>query len=832
MTARVWLGVLCAVVATSTAYSQTPSPSTADARVLSGVVVESETRAPIVGASVRAGNVRVTTDDAGRFVLRVPAEFVEVQVSAAGHFSLTTSLDVRAADELDTELALARDTGFATSVEVVGASVTVAPATEEVRPIQVLRMPGALDNVFRTLQTMPGVAATEEFSSRLAVRGGAPDQNLTVMDGVEIHDPFRLFGLTSAFNPEIIQRFELATGGFGVKYGDRLSSLLSVENRDGVRDRRLAGSGALSITDGNLVLEGKLPGDTAGSWLVTGRRTYYDVIAAQVTGEDFPGFADVQAKGVWEPGPGRKLTLFGLRSRQAAAFTIDEVEAQGEFQDDTDNDLVWTRYDASVGARGRSHTVVAYSNTRSAFGVSAAIENTSQRSNAPVEDAFGVSNVVFERALVVRDVSARQELAWATDRHLIEVGAEGHRLDTSLRFDITGDRNPGAVNGSSVQGGAGLPDTLRSSRRSTRAGGWLQDTWRLGSRGSIEAGVRVDHAGVTSEALVSPRVSGSLDLGDRTRLKAAVGRYTQSPGYEKSAQSDYVLDFTNPAVRDLRSERAVQASTGLERDLAGGMLLRAEAYYKRYVDMLVGQLETDAARAARVRRYDFPPSLVSSVPTDPIITTVPTNDGRGRAYGFDLFLTRTSAPASARVNGWASYTWGKAEREAYGARYPFEYDRRHAVTAVSAYRLTTRWELSATTRLASGFPRTLPVGLRVAGIEDGSDRDRDGITDELLPGRDDNGLTVYAVNFGSVANLNRGRLPLFARVDVRATWRPRGATGRWELYFEVINALNRDNAGAIDPRLAYDPASDRPRIVEIRDQAVPLLPTVGLRFRF
>ena len=88
------------------------------------------------------------------------------------------------------------------------------------------------------------------------MRGGSPDQNLTMMDGVEVHDPYRLFGLTSAFNPEIIQRFELSTGGFSAKYGDRLSSLLVVENRDGSRAERLAGSAALSITDANVVFEG------------------------------------------------------------------------------------------------------------------------------------------------------------------------------------------------------------------------------------------------------------------------------------------------------------------------------------------------------------------------------------------------------------------------------------------------------------------------------------------------------------------------------------------------------------------------------------------------
>jgi len=99
-------------------------------------------------------------------------------------------------------------------------------------------------------------------------------------------------------------------------------------------------------------------------------------------------------------------------------------------------------------------------------------------------------------------------------------------------------------------------------------------------------------------------------------------------------------------------------------------------------------------------RYDFPRELASSIPTEPIITTVPANDGRGHGYGFDVFMSRPQAPADARVRGWASYTWGRAEREAYGRRYPFEYDRRHAFTAVTSLGLSARWELAATTRVA------------------------------------------------------------------------------------------------------------------------------------
>ena len=801
-------------------------------RRISGVVTNVETQQPVGGATVATGESRTRTDRNGRFSLTVPPAQVAIEVTEPNYFPLTTILDASERDVLDVELALAPSSSFTSSVDVVAASPpAAAPATIDVAPTQVLRTPGALDNVFRTLQTLPGVSATEEFGSRLAVRGGAPDQNLTMMDGVEIHDPFRLFGLTSAFNPETIARFELATGGFSAKYGDRLSSLLLVDNRNGSRQKPLAGSASLSITDANTVLEGKLPGQLQGSWLVTARRTYYDLVASRVANQDFPRFADVQGKGVWEVAPGRTLSVFGLRSRQAASLEIDDETARGEFQDDTRNDLAWVRLDTSIGSVAQSHTIVAYSKSASTFGVDAAFENRSERANAPDDEAIGTANVVFDRTLGVRDTSLRQELAWAIGSHLFEAGGELHRLSTDLAFEIRGDRNPAAANGSSAQGGAGLPDSLLSARAATRGGLWLTDRLQ-GSRGALEAGVRVDRSGSSRGTPISPRVSASWALDDRAKLRAAVGRYTQTPGYEKLIQSDYVLDLTGPTASTLRSEQALQASAGLERSLGATGLVRVEGYYKRSSDLLIGRLEPELERAARLARYDFPATLATSVPSDAVITTVPTNDGRGRAYGFDLFVSRTTAPVSARVRGWASYTWGRAQRESYGRRYPFEYDRRHAFSAVGSYTLTSRWEIAATARVASGFPRTVPLGLRVAADEDADDRDRDGIVDELLPAIDSAGRQVFAVNFGGISNLNGGRLPVFARVDLRATWRPRGAAGRWEFYAEVINLLNRKNAGSLDPQLEYDPTADRPRIVEVRDQSIPRFPTVGIRWRF
>jgi hypothetical protein len=796
-----------------------------------GLVTNAETHAPVADATLSAGDRRATTDAEGRFTLLVPAGRVLIEVSALNYYPLSTTLDLSDLDALDVSFALVPKSAFTASVDVVAAKDAVsAPASVDVAPIEVLHTPGALDNVFRTLQTLPGVSAAEESGSRLTVRGGAPDQNLTIMDGVEIHDPYRLYGLTSAFNPETIQAFDLATGGFSVKYGDRLSSLLLVENRNGTRESRLAGSASLSITDANMVLEGRLPG-ARGSWLVSARRTYYDLVASRVAHQQFPRFDDVQGKGTWDLTSSQTISVFGLRSRQAAALDLKDDNARGTFQDDTRNDLGWLRYDASIGARAHTRTIVAYSNSVSTSGVDAAIANRSRRSNAP-DAAVGTSSVVLDRSLAVRDTSVRQEVAWAVGSHVVETGGELHRLSTDLAFQVRGDRNPTATNGSSIEGGAGLPDSLLSTRNVSRAGGWLLDRWQASSAASIEAGMRVDHAGVNGETQFSPRVSTLVTLAPRMRLRAAIGRYTQSPGYEKLIQSDYLLDLTGPTAKALRSEQAIQTSVGVERDLGRSAVVRVEGYYKRSDKLLIGRLETAAEQAARLARYDFPSALASSVPTDPVITTVPTNDGSGRAYGLDVFVSRPTAPVNARLRGWASYTFGRAELEAYGRRYPSEYDRRHAFSSVVSYRLFSHWEIASTTRVASGFPRTLPLGLRVAATEDTLDTNGNGITDELLPSVDKAGLPVYEVNFGGVSNLNSGRLPLFARVDVRATWHPGGRSGRWELYVEVINVLNRQNAGTLDPRLQYDPASDQPRIVETPDQSIPRLPTIGLRFHF
>jgi hypothetical protein len=192
-------------------------------------------------------------------------------------------------------------------------------------------------------------------------------------------------------------------------------------------------------------------------------------------------------------------------------------------------------------------------------------------------------------------------------------------------------------------------------------------------------------------------------------------------------------------------------------------------------------------------------------------------------------VQKQARAATDRLTGWLSYTWGRATTEAYGRRYPFDYDRRHAGSAVATWRVSRRIALGLTLRAGSGFPETKAIGVRVASVL--APGAVGGAPHSLVPQRDQQGLLVWTTDNGTVDNLNRARLPVYMRLDARLTYVP-SAAARWQIYFEAINALKRENAGALSPVLTYDQNSDRPQLTFTRDGGLPLIPSFGLRFKF
>ena len=402
---------------------------------VSGTVVEVGTAKPIAGGVVAVNDVRTVTDPAGRFALDLPAGAWTIEVSAPRYLTDRLAVTVPVRGRATIEVVLVREAAFAEEISVVApvAAASPAPATLPVRPVEVTSVAGGGENVFRVLQTLPGVTGTDDFGSRLSVRGGGPDQNLTIMDGVEIHNPYRLFGLTSAFNPETVERFELTAGAFSASYGDRLSSLLVVNNRAGHDRTGVHGFGGAQRSRTRMPsLEGRLP-KARGSWIVTARRTYYDIVAERFTDSDLPVVQRPAGQDrVRNSAADARSRVFGLRSREAtdASFTSTAEAASGRVFTRSRNDLAAATFFSPVARAGWSRTIgVAYTTT-DAFDC---------RRHVPRRRA------AFERArrqrlrhgrhsaspgtATVRDRALRQEFGLARGRsHVLETGFEIHAL--------------------------------------------------------------------------------------------------------------------------------------------------------------------------------------------------------------------------------------------------------------------------------------------------------------------------------------------------------------------------------------------------------------------
>ncbi len=144
---------------------------------------------------------------------------------------------------------------------------------------------GAEADIFRALQTSPGVGATSDVSARYYVRGGASDQNLVLLNGATVYSPFHTLGIFSVVDPEAVSLLEFYKGGFPPSYGGRLSSILNIVTRDGNRNK-LEGIGSASLLSGKVAVEGPIPD---GSFLVTGRKSWYsDIMKKYLGNQDAP----------------------------------------------------------------------------------------------------------------------------------------------------------------------------------------------------------------------------------------------------------------------------------------------------------------------------------------------------------------------------------------------------------------------------------------------------------------------------------------------------------------------------------------------------------------
>ena len=304
---------------------------------VSGKVTDGNGPVPSVNIIVLNTGYGTITDKGGEYSLKgIPRGEQTIKFSSVGYKTEERAVTIIPAKTIVIDITLKE-----TVIEVGEVNVTGMKRQEQrdtrtslidLSPRSAKILPGAGEDVMRTLQSLPGVLAPNDFSSQLIVRGSGPDQNLIIMDDVEIFNPYRLYGVISMFNPDAVDNVNLITGGFPARYGDRLSAVLDVTNKEGNDNKALSGSLNASIIDANLVLEGKNPFSLKGSWMLNSRRTYYDLIIEPFVKNaglvdqnvSFPNFYDFQTKIAIGPYNGNKFLINGIYSRDG----VDIVSAK------------------------------------------------------------------------------------------------------------------------------------------------------------------------------------------------------------------------------------------------------------------------------------------------------------------------------------------------------------------------------------------------------------------------------------------------------------------------------------------------------------------------
>ena len=795
----------------------------ASAAVVSGVVTDAETGEVLIGATVYAPALRrgAVTNAYGFYSLPVPADSVRLRVSYVGYASREATVDARVDVRFDValsgaaldEVVVEADEGAPARPEDTPQMGQVALTGRDVRSVPALL--GEAD-VLKAVQLLPGVRGGAEGTAGLYVRGGSPDQTLILLDGTPVYNANHLFGFLSTFNGDAVSRVELTKGAYPARFGGRLGSVLDVRLRDGDTERHRV-QGQVGILSTRLLAEGPIASGTA-SYLVSGRRTYIDVVAApfiaQANRESAENggetvdprayFYDLNAKVNWQPTERDRVYLslyggadvFGFEAVDPYETTVCGADGcvRTEVEDVTGGGLDWGNL---TGALRYTRVL----SPRAFAAVTLTASDYSFDVGASVEEGRGGEDPALARVRYssgIRDLGARLDLDLAAGRgHTVRVGGGA----TLHRF------TPGALSlrGELAREGIAIDTLLGASRTlGVDVVAYVEDQWRLGER--VELGLGLHGAVYTTGDYVypslEPRASASVQVRDRLAVKASAA-ITQQPIHLLTTGAGLGLpaDLWVPA-DSIGPQRGAQVALGLAGSSRSGRTTWTVEGYWRDMRGLVAYREGAAF----------------TTPFDDWQELVVTGDGTSR--GLEVFVRHRTE----RLTTWLGYTLAKTDRQFDalngGERFPFRYDRRHDLSTVALYRLSRKLDVSAAVVYGTGDAVTLPVAeYRGSGLTSG--RIEDWVRGDGYGGR----VTAYSARNGF-------RLPAYARLDLGATLYFRRGPRPHALALNVYNATNRKNPFLTMIDGVQDEATGQYRDRLIGVALFPILPTLSYQFAF
>ena len=642
-------------------------------------------------------------------------------------------------------------------------------------------------DIMKTIQLLPGVQSSGEGNTGFYVRGGGPDQNLVLLDEAVVYNPGHLMGFFSVFNADAIKNSTLIKGGMPANYGGRLSSVLDISMKDG-NDKEYHAEGGIGIISSRILVEGPIKKNKS-SFMITGRRTYIDVLAKPFLKNTELGglpyyFYDLNMKVNYRFSDKDRLYLSGYFGRDVANFRFADGRIDAKFNwGNATSTLRWNHLFNDKLFVNTSFVLNRYD-----FLTDVKFEDIASKFKSDIKDYNTKVDFTYFPSI----------------KHTLKFGVN----HTYHVF------NPRAieVNTSSDTFSNDISDDLKYAHEFAA---YISDEYKITENLMITAGIRgVGFAQMgpfyhyqynefgfvdTSKTVfyrkgqkaydfygLEPRLSARYSIDNSTSVKAGYSYNHQFIHLVSNSYTTLPFDVWVPSSILVQPQVGQQISAGIFKNFNENKYETSlEVYYKK----LDNQVEYGESYT--------PDQINKSIEYEFVF-------GQGDSYGAELFLNKTKGD----FTGWIGYTLSWTNRIFpdinNGEKFPARFDRRHDLSVVGTYQHNKRWTFSTAFVYGTGQATTMPQQFYIS----------EGIV---------------AKEYGP---RNSFRMEAYHRLDLSAILKSKpGAKLNDEWVFSVYNVYNKKN-----PFFYYiDTKLDESEGITNTAKKVyifPILPSITWNFKF
>ncbi|MBE9466772.1 MAG: TonB-dependent receptor [Bacteroidetes bacterium] len=653
-------------------------------------------------------------------------------------------------------------------------------------PIQTIKslpvLMGEVD-IIKSIQLLPGVQSGGEGMSGLYVRGGGPDQNLILLDGVPVYNANHLFGFFSVFNADAVQSLSLVKGAFPARYGGRLSSVLDIKMKEG-NNKEFKGEGSVGIISSKLTLEGPIIDDKT-SFIISGRRTYLDILSqpiirytAKKNGYDkfIAGyyFYDLNAKINHKFSDKSRLFLSSYMGRDKAYFKVKDSEGEQSFENNMDlhwgNITTALRWNYIINNKLFSNTTITYSE----YNLLTSIEMTEKQSNPTSTDHFKV-----DYSSGIDDVAGKIDFDYIPNtNHYIRFGIN----------NIYHTFNPG-VSAFKYSAEQTSVDTTFGNNAiySNEFSVYVEDDIKI--TGNLKANIGLHYSGFyVKDKLyhsVQPRLSVRYLFNEKLSVKAAYSVMNQYLLLLTNSSMTMPTDLWLPVTDKIKPQKSIQYALGTSYAITDDINISVEGFYKEMSNLI----EYREGSSFFSISNDWEDKVVQ---------------GKGTSYGAEFFVQKKVG----KTAGWIGYTlsWSnrKFEDINFGKTYPYKYDRRHDISIVITHKFSDNIDAGLTWVYGTGNAVTLATEQYVVKTDNGYE---------------------YVEHY---EKRNGYRMAAYHRFDFSANFHKQKKWGKRTWSFGVYNAYNRKNPFFLNFEEDYN--NDR-RVLK-QYSLFPIIPSISYSFIF